>query len=354
VPVSIIVPFLANLEQLRLTLSAVRASMADAEIVVAADAPRDECQPLAAEYGAAIVAVEGPSGPATARNRAAAVASGDVLLFVDADVVPAPDALPGMCRLLEEESDLSGVFGAYDLAPSARNFLSQLKNLSHAYVHRMGAGDASTFWAGLGAMRAEVFRSVGGFDERFRRPSVEDIDLGYRVVARGHRLRLAPQFQGTHLKHWTMLSTLTTDVVRRGIPWTQLIYRYGPPRNRLNLSVALRVSVICAYVLLVTLPLVPFVRLAPVVAATALLALIGLNMPYYAWLARHRGAAFAIRAVPAHWVHHLCNGLSFAIGTVLFALARSGWRLPGALPIRPWDRRPGPADCPDSAPSVGI
>src|SRR5687768_11086384 len=193
--VTVIIPFHRNLNHLGQSLTAVRRSMPDAEVLIAADGAAEDCRALAAAAGAQVMVVPGPSGPAVARNRAAAIASGDVLAFVDADVVVAPDALPGMCRLLEEETGLDGVFGAYDLLPSERNFMSQYKNLSHAYVHEVGNTNASTFWAGLGAVRADAFRSVGGFAERFRRASIEDIDLGSRLVAAGTALRTDVSFR---------------------------------------------------------------------------------------------------------------------------------------------------------------
>ena len=237
--VSVIIPFHRNLNHLRESVSAVRRSMPDAEVLIAADGAVDDCRALAAAAGAQVVVVPGPSGPAVARNRAAAVASGDVLAFVDADVVVAPDALPGMCRLLDmRDRDLDGVFGAYDLSPPERNFMSQYKNLSHAYVHEVGDTHASTFWAGLGAVRADAFRSVGGFDERFRRPSIEDIELGYRLVAAGYSLRLDVTFRGRHLKRWTLRSSIATDIRARGIPWTQLIHRSQALSNDLNTTVA--------------------------------------------------------------------------------------------------------------------
>jgi GT2 family glycosyltransferase len=340
---SVIIPFHRDLAQLGPCLSAVRRSVPDAEIIVAADGAQEDCRALVAAHGARLVVVDGPVGPATARNRAAVVASGDVLVFVDADVVVAPDAVPVLLARLRSDAALAGVFGAYDLRPAAPNFMSQYRNLSHARIHELGEGEATTFWAGLGAMRTRVFHEVGGFDERFGRPSVEDIDLGYRVTARGHRLRLDPAARGCHLKRWTLVSGVSTDIFARGIPWVQLIRRHGRPQNQLNLTIALRLSVVCAYLLLLAPVMAMVAWWGAVLGVVALAVLLALNASYYRWFARQRGVAFAIRVVPAHVLHHWCNGVSWVAGSVLHLLARGGWRLPGAVPAGDWSaaRRAG-------------
>jgi len=341
--VTVVIPFHSNLSHLAESLPAVRRSMRRAEVLIAADGAVDDCGPLAAAWGAQVVSVPGPSGPAVARNRAAARASGDVLAFVDADVVVAPDALPGMCRLLATNRAVAGVFGAYNLDPREGNFMSQYKNLSHAFVHQRGGTEAATFWAGLGAVRADVFRSAGGFDEGFRRPSIEDIELGYRLVAAGYALRLDMRFRGQHLKRWTLWSSIVTDIAARGIPWTQLILRTGVLPNDLNTSVALRLSMLLATAVAVSLALAVAMPWFVGPAVVLLAALIGLNGRYYRWFARQRGILFALRVVPAHVLHHFCNVVSLVVGTALHVAGRFGVDLPGALPARSWAPRPGPA-----------
>lgn len=338
--ITVIVPFHQNLAQLDQSLAAVRRSMPYAEILVAADGAVEDCQPLARSLEARVINVPGPSGPAVARNWAAAVARGEILMFVDADVVVAPDALPRMCRLLDREPGLAGVFGAYDESPAETNFMSQYKNLSHSYVHQNGSRDAATFWAGLGAVRASVFREVGGFDERFRRPSVEDIELGYRITRAGYRLRLDPRFRGRHLKRWTLWGSMVTDVRARGIPWAQLIQRFDALANDLNTRVELRLSVVLAYLLVASLLALALTSWAALGAVAAAAALVGLNYPYYRWFAEARGLAFALRVFPTHVLHHLCNGVSFLVGTALFLAGRMGIDLPGALPRAIWTRTP--------------
>ena len=61
-------------------------------MIVASDAAVDDCRPLASLHHARIVTMPGPSGPAAARNAAAAAAAGDVLVFIDSDVAVERDA----------------------------------------------------------------------------------------------------------------------------------------------------------------------------------------------------------------------------------------------------------------------
>jgi GT2 family glycosyltransferase len=333
---TIIIPFHKDLSQLAQSLPAARRSLPNAEIIVAADGALDDCRPVAARSGARVIDVPGPSGPAAARNRAATAARGDILLFVDADVVAAEDALAGMSQLLEREPDIAAVFGAYDLSPPEPNFMSQYKNLSHAYTHEVGRPDAATFWAGLGAVRTDAFRAVAGFDERFTRPSVEDIDLGYRLRRAGFRIRLDPRFRGTHLKRWTLWSSIVIDIRARGIPWTQLIHRFGALANDLNTRVELRLSVVLTFLLVGSIAAVALTPVAWAAAMAILLLLLGLNLPYYMWFAGKRGVTFALRVIPAHLLHHLCNGVSFVVGSALYLCGRLGVSLPGSLPTAEW------------------
>ena len=78
---------------------------------------------------------------------------------------------------------ISAVFSSYDDSPDATDFLSQFCNLFHHFIHQNSNGEAKTFWAGCGAIYREVFYLFRGFDEhRFPKPSIEDIELGLRIL----------------------------------------------------------------------------------------------------------------------------------------------------------------------------
>ncbi|MCS5697773.1 glycosyltransferase [Cyanobium sp. FGCU-52] len=163
------------------------------------------------------------AGPGAARNLAARRARGEVLLFVDADVELHPGAVQRFRAHFQQDPSLSAVFGSYDDSPAAPGIVSRYRNLLHHHVHQCHPGPAVSFWAGCGAVRRERFLAEGGFDPRYDRPSIEDIEFGRRLSAAGGRILLDPAVQGTHHKRWTLASMLMTDIGRRAIPWSRLL-----------------------------------------------------------------------------------------------------------------------------------
>lgn len=335
--VTVIVPFHRGLAALQRVVSAIADSDGSAEIVVVANGCQEDLAALARAPRVRVIELPEACGPAIARNRGAAVAGGEILAFVDADVVPHRTAIPAIRHLLDREEAVAAVFGAYDHRPHEPGFYSQYRNLAHAFVHEQGRPEARTFWAGLGAVRAPAFHAVGGFDERFARPSIEDIDLGYRLSGAGYSIRLDPVIRGTHLKRWTLLSSIVIDVRDRGVPWTQALLKYGAIANDLNISWAGRISVVLAYLIAVS----AVAALAwPASLAVVPAALAGLAATHWRLLrafVRVRGAGFAAGVLGGQVVHHLCNGVSLIVGTTLWFTQRLwGWRTRWTLPPDVW------------------
>jgi glycosyltransferase involved in cell wall biosynthesis len=282
------------------------------EIIVVDDASTDGSAAVATRAAVRLVRLAANVGPAAARNVGARQARGDVLVFVDSDVVVAPGALDQVSRLLDGRRDVAAVFGSYDANPAAPGVVSRYKNLLHHFVHQHGRAEASTFWAGLGAIRRPVFEEVGGFDAgRFRRPSIEDIELGYRLRRAGHRILLDPTLQGTHLKRWTFHSLVRTDVMGRAIPWARLILDSRQPVDDLNLERGQRLSAALVGLAAVCLVFAPFRAGLAVVAGAALLAEIALNRRLYAFFVRRGGVGFASAGVLLHWLYYLYSGLAY-------------------------------------------
>ena len=228
---------------------------------------------------------------------------------------------------------LDAVFGSYDDRPGDPGFLSQYKNLFHHYVHQQGAEQASTFWTGCGAIRRSVFLDLGGFTDDYGRPCIEDIELGYRLLHSGGRIRLDRELQVTHCKRWTPLALLRSDILDRGIPWAELILRHKAFVNDLNLQTHNRISVVTLWLLLFSLALAPFDgwTLLPALGMAALL--LALNWRLYHWFARQRGWPFALRVIPWHWLYYGYNAIAFLCGALIHA--RSAFARGHLHPTRP-------------------
>ena len=171
------------------------------------------------------------------------------MFFIDADVCVHPETVERMIRAFDEDPSADAVIGSYDSDPACVELLSQYRNLMHYYTHQGGKREASTFWSGCGAIRRSVFLEHSGFTESYKRPAIEDIELGYRLRQSGCRTVLDRTILCKHLKRWTFSNLIKTDIFDRAIPWTELILRDSRMPNDLNLQLSHRVSTALAFIL---------------------------------------------------------------------------------------------------------
>jgi GT2 family glycosyltransferase len=285
------------------TLPALQAALpSDAELIVCDDASRDGSAAQAQALGARVIRSDSQAGPAAARNCGARSARGSLLVFVDADVRVGFETL---ARLLAPFDDpgVAATFGSYDDAPPGPSWVSRYKNLAHHFVHQRSRAAASTFWAGCGAVRRDVFLALAGFDEGYRRASIEDVELGYRLRAAGHRIRLVREAQATHLKQWTLASWLISDLRDRARPWAGLLREgRGLPAD-LNFTWSDRAATLCVGGALLALAGAAWLpRLAGACALLLATASV-LDAPFLAFVARRVSPGFAVAAAALQLAH---------------------------------------------------
>ena len=320
---SIVIPVYNGAAHLERCLEAIgELSPAPLECIVVDDGSTDGSVQAAGAAGATVISLTGRRGPAAARNAGARAARGEILMFVDADVVVPRDTVARFAARFNADPDCAAVFGSYDTAPAGPGFISQYRNLLHCYTHQCGQERAFTFWTGCGAMRAHVFLAHGGFDESRTRPCIEDVELGMRVSAAGGRILLDKALQVQHLKRIGFGNLLWTDFADRAVPWTRLLLRSQHIPADLNLKWGQRVSVLAAGWFVLALAWAALRPTSPGAGTLALSALLAVallavvNRGFYRFLARIRGVPFALGAVPLHLVYFLCGGAGFVVGLV--------------------------------------
>ncbi len=318
--VSIIIPVYNGSKTLKLCLESVFNSYyRNFECIVVDDHSIDNTVMIAESFDTKIIKLPRQRGVANARNRGAEVARGNILLFVDADVTIYPDSLEKVVKDFEENPDVSAVFGSYDDQPGCANFFSQYKNLFHHYIHQTSREDASTFWAGCGAVKKETFHAVGGFDQKkYSMPCIEDIEMGCRMTNMGYRILLDKQLRVKHLKHFSFLKLIKSDIFDRAIPWTVMMLTNKQFANDLNLKAKHKFSaailILVIFSIFMTTKLIWFIF--PISALLAII--LFLNYDFYTFFLKKKGLIFTLRVVPLHFLYYLYSTLGFIMGYCMY------------------------------------
>ena len=307
-PLSVVVSVRDSGPTLREVLAAIRASdlpRDSYEVIVVDDASTDGSVAIAARYADTVVKLSGRRcGPAYARNRGVELARGDIIAFVDGDILVRTDTLPRMLATLLERPDIDAVSASHDENSGASNFVSQYWNLLIRFGEQRHAGCSAQFAPGCGAVRRSAFLSAGMYDEwRFATACLESVELGERLLGAGRGVMLSSELRVTHLKHWDFGSVCQevwerSRLLARSLGYSRMSVA-APGEVVFTLSRALMPAAALLATLMLAAAFVP----PPHVAAKggiALLALLLTNLPLNRFYASARGLGFAIVSAPLH------------------------------------------------------
>jgi glycosyltransferase involved in cell wall biosynthesis len=291
----------------------------DVEVIVVDDGSTDDTFEIASRYDVRLLKLPRNMGPSAARNRGAEMARAPVLFFIDADVAIAPGAI-ARAKAAMSHGDADAIIGSYDDDPAAKSTISRFKNLAHHHFHQRSRREATIFWGACGLVRRETFFAAGAFDEQ--QFGIEDVELGYRMTARGVQVVLDPGLQVKHLKRWTLGSLVATDVWRRAVPWTLLRLEGRRLPADLNFSIDQRIAAVVAVALAILIPAAIFRFQLGILVAALIAAAIWLNLDLYRLLFRKGGLRFSINGFLLQQFYYLYSVFGVVTGTAIY-LARS-------------------------------
>jgi glycosyltransferase involved in cell wall biosynthesis len=320
VAISVVIPACNAAQDLGHLLAAILPQLLpEDECIVVDDASTDSTAEVASRFPVRVVQTARRSGPAGARNLGVRNSKRQVIVFLDADVVPHPGVLDQFRTHFQTDPRLAAVMGSYDESPAASGMVSRYRNLLHCYTHSTGFRNASSFWTGCGAIRREQFERFEGFDEvRYPFPAIEDIELGVRLRRAGECIVLDPEIRVQHRKHWGFLRMLRTDLLARAAPWWDLILSSGSIPNDLNLKISQRLSVA---MLVLAIAAFPALLWKPALTAAGIIVVlvgfvIGMNAGFYRFLAKHGDWRLALLGVPLHLLYFACGAIGLVIALV--------------------------------------
>jgi GT2 family glycosyltransferase len=150
------------------------------EVIIADDGNADATRVMLAVEFPDVVVVSGPRrGPAANRNAGARAAEGGWFVFTDDDTIPDSHWL----------EQLAAASDGVDVVEGRTTCSARLRSpREHAPINETGGW----WWSCNIAIRREAFDRLRGFDERYRIPHMEDVDLRERARALGLTSRFAP------------------------------------------------------------------------------------------------------------------------------------------------------------------
>lgn len=319
---SIIIPFKnagATLGEMTASLGPQMQALRDLEGIGVDDGSRDDGSRILADAGFRILNNAPERGPAAARNKGARSAKGEVLLFLDADVVPEPGLLSQVLSRFREDEALEALSGVYHIEPANTGFFPRYKALRcHDWfrdVERFGSLETA-----CAAVRRETFLRSGGFDESFTGADVEDYELGYRLggaegIPVDHEMRVRHHFSGG-LQEWEKLA-------KRSYQWAQLSRpRFFDTAAATPREAAASLAGAAGLALLMT-ALALGASYAGLTALLLLAAQLVLRAPFYRLCHEREGPPFTLRAVLATLIGDAVVVPSATLGYLVKILKRS-------------------------------
>lgn len=327
-PATVIVPFHQAEDCLGACLQALAGQTGlpgPLEIIAVDDGSTDGSPRLAAAFAPAVRLLrQEHRGAAAARNRGAAAATADILLFTDADCQPAPD---WAARMLEPFRDgavagVKGFFRSSQTALLARVVQAEYEEKDARLLRQPRLAFADTASA---AYRRAVFRALGGFREELG--AVEDTELAFRVAGAGHRLVAAPAAWVAH-RHPERLRDYVRRKFRYGL-WGAKAYLGHPTRlaEDTRSPWSLKLQLLLGPALPGAIMLLPRSATAGPAAALLTLAFLATCLPYLRRTWPRHGAAVALAGPPLF----LLRALALDAG-LLLGLVAGPWR---SRPPRP-------------------
>jgi glycosyltransferase involved in cell wall biosynthesis len=315
--VSVIIPVYNSADSIGRCLDSIfRSDYNNFEVLIVDDYSRDDSIAEAEHFDCRIIRQPSNRGAAAARNRGSREANGQILFFLDADVFVDKGTLTFIVEDLAENDLASAVIGVYAIAQEIEGFFSQYQTLFTIFNHEQSKRYIGWFWTAMGAVKRDAFEDTGGFNEKYVGASAEDVELGYTLRKKGHRILYDNRIRGIHYHHHN-LGSLIRNNFKKSAALVELVWKMSRDdkfahgfSNRRNLY-----ALIASYSMTASLLLAIIRPEWIILFAVSLVALVLCNLPFYGFLRREKGTTFILKTILLHYLIYTTVGVGSLLGT---------------------------------------
>ena len=174
------------------------------EVIIVSDNSSDNSVEIAKQYQCKVIELPQNKGPAFARNSGAQEAKGDILLFIDSDVIIDKEALNSLADKFSD-SDVNVIQGIYSHEPKYKNITTQYQQSFYCYYSwHADLKYTSSLITNCFAIRRKIFIELKGFNTNIRGATCEDEEFGYKLIEKGYKILILRQLIGEHRVNYNL------------------------------------------------------------------------------------------------------------------------------------------------------
>lgn len=295
--ISIVIPVKNAENSIKETISAVmEQSFSDFEIIAVDDHSEDSTLEILKDLPVKVYRNKG-IGVSSARNTGAEHANGNIIYFIDSDVLIPKNALSLIIDSFKDRR-ISGVVGIESTDAGHKGFFSQFKNLWMNYTFANLSGYVHSFYTSSAAIHKKDFVELGGFDTNYLKPNVEDTAFGRKMANNGYLSIVQKKLRVIHKKEYTLKTLIKTDFTRtRGLLKIVLREKWQNFQRRNQSSVPLSFILSVPFPAFALAVLMAYGRGGIMISFLLLFIYLYFNKNFLIFVAKKKGPVFLLKAL---------------------------------------------------------
>lgn len=271
----------------------------DMEVIIVDDCSTDNTIEIVKKYPVRVIQMEMNGGPARARNRGVKEAAGNIIFFLDADVIVLDGTIQEVEDYFKNHPAAQCIIGICSTTPLNSGFVpAYMAMFEYIHLIRRQYNTVTVFAPRCGAIQKDFFLEIGGYDEQYKGADVEDFELARRINKR-NCIILNPQLLVRH--QFADFRQALKIYFKRTVMWVHLFFREKQLDNAGPTSPSNGIAAICAFLSFLSLLLIPFASFARYLFLFLVLIFLLSNFKWWNFMRGKAGLLFSVRAMALNY-----------------------------------------------------
>ncbi len=289
----------------------------DMEVIIVDDCSKDDTVSIAKKYPVNVIELEVNGGPARARNIGVEAAKGDIIFFLDSDVLVMDGTIKEVEDYFRNDPSAQCVIGICATEPLNRGFVPKYMAMFE-YIHLLGVPDnkVSVFAPRCGALKKELFQRLGGYREKYKGADVEDFELARRICQTDDII-LNPKMLVRH-QFVNNVEEAVRNYFKRAVMWIHLFLSDKKLDNAGPTTPGNGIAAICSFLGFISLLFMPFMPVAKPVFVLLMVLFLFFNLKWWNFMRNEAGFVFSMKALLLNFVLGVDIIFASLFGTITY------------------------------------